>query len=532
MATNATILGEEVWTGAGASATFIPETSIYLGEDCALSADGLTLTIDTDIQSYCDLVPDLYIGCEASILKDSRADVRIVSNTATTLVFGEDVSSLVKTGGGALADVTAHIKPYGAPCPAHDDSLEGTHHLLSDNWLGLVTSFSPPSLEVEVAQMNLALGGTRNYTYQYKKGSTVTGMSMDVDLNHGAWLYYALGKIKSLEASADTPIGTDTDYDDFARLTHDSENIYRVVNGSTYPSPAGTASNGILSGTETAYTALDEMGTGPLTYEFGEKNSGILPSFAVELSYNKDETVQKAVGDDGSSDARTSAPFRDVFCRVVTGVQVNSLTLNFDEGSPLTCSLDLVARRIFDVPNTYTPRRGQTHALDKLTNFNSNEIMNRPYMFSDGEISLYGQTYGKIKSGSLAINNNLTAQRYIGNYKKDMISGHIGGQRTYDLNFTMQVTDTQLWEHLKADGEHEGDSLTGTEITIKFAKTSVTENNENDYIEIKLRDFLTQSLDFPFPDDKGPVDVALTLSARTMHSCKYKGTWHIINQDH
>ena len=459
--------------------------------------------------------------------------MRIISNTATTLVFSEDVTALVTgtaaDGNATTTGVTAHIKPYGAPCPAHDDSLEGTHHLLSDNWLGLVTSFTPPSLEVEVAQMNMALGGTRNYTYQYKKGSTVTGMSMDVDLNHGAWLYYALGKIKSLEASADTAIGTDTNYDDFARLTHNSENIYRVVNGNAYPSPAGTASDGILSGTETAYTALDEMGTTALEYEFEERNSGILPSFAVEITYNKDETVGTFVGDDGSSDTRTNAPFRDVYSRVVTGVQVNTLTLNFDEGSPLTCSLDLVARRIFDAPSGYAPRRGQTHDLEKLTNFNSNEIMNRPYMFSDGEIKLYGQTFGKIKSGSLAINNNLTAQRYIGNYKKDMISGHIGGQRMYDLNFTMQVTDTQLWEHLKADGEHLDDA---TEITIKFAKTSETEGNENDFIEIKLRDFITQSLDFPFPDDKGPVDVALTLSARTLHSCKYKGTWHIINQDH
>ena len=526
--TSAEILGEEVWTGAGASATFIPETSVYLGNGCALSADGLTLTLDTTIQGYCDLVPDLYIGCEASVSKTNRADVSIKSNTATTLVFSEDVSSLVEAA-GAQSAVTAHIKPYGAPCPAHDDSLVGTYHLLSDNWLGLVTSFTPPSLEVEVAQMNLALGGTRNYTYQYKKGSTVTGMSMDVDLNHGAWLYYALGKIKSLEDSANTAIGTDTNYDDFARLTHDSENIYRVVNGSTYPSPAGTASDGILSGAETAYTLLDEMGTGPLTYEFEERNSGILPSFAVELTYNKDVTEGTFVGDDGTSGTRASAPFRDIFTRIVTGCQVNSLTLNFDEGTPLTCSLDLVARRIFDAPATYTPRRGQTHDLEKLANFNSNEIMNRPYMFSDGEISLYGQTFGRIKSGSLAINNNLTAQRYIGNYKKDMISGHIGGQRTYDLNFTMQVTDTQLWEHLKADGEHLD---VATEITIKFAKTSTSEGNENDYIEIKLRDFLTQSLDFPFPDDKGPVEVALTLAARTMHSCKYKGTWHIINQEH
>ena len=526
-------LGEEVWTGAGASATFIPETSVYLGNGCVLSTDGKTLTLDGTADDYVRLIVDLYVGCEVSVLKTTRADVSVKSNTSDTIVFSEDVTALVTgtaaTGSATTTGVTAHIKPYGAPCPAFDDTLTGTEHLLSDNWLGLVTSFNPPSLEVEVAQMNLALGGTRNYTYQYKKGSTVTGASFDVDLNHGAWLYYALGKITSLEASADTAIGTDVTYNDFARLAHDDENIFRVVNGKTYPSPAATGANGILSGAEVAYTALDEMGTAPLIYQFEEKNSGILPSFALEITYQKDETEGTFVGDDGTSGTRASAPFRDIFTRIVTGCQVNSLTLNFDEGTPLTCSLDLVSRRLFDAPSGYAPRRGQTHELSKLANFNSNEIMNRPYMFSDGEISLYGQTYGKIKSGSLAINNNLTAQRYIGNYKKDMISGHIGGQRTYDLNFTMQVTDTQLWEYLKQDGEHLG---TASRITLKFAKTSVTEGNENDYIEIQLEDFLTQSLDFPFPDDKGPVEVALTLSARKLQSCTYKGTWHIINQEH
>ena len=53
-----------------------------------------------------------------------------------------------------------------------------------------------------------------------------------------------------------------------------------------------------------------------------------------------------------------------------------------------------------------------------------------------------------------------------------------------------------------------------------------------DYIEIQLEDFITQSLDIPFPEDKGPVEVALTLSARTLASCKYRGMWAIINQDY
>ena len=84
---------------------------------------------------------------------------------------------------------------FGAPAPA--PKVDGEMTLLSDNWLGLVNSITPPNVDVELGQLNLAVAGSRNYQYQFKKGETVTGGAMDLSINNGMWLYYALGKYTS-----------------------------------------------------------------------------------------------------------------------------------------------------------------------------------------------------------------------------------------------------------------------------------------------------------------------------------------------
>ena len=82
----------DIFLGSGASLTFVPEQDIYV-RPASLNGAKDTVTPHSDFTSSFHLVPDLYVGCEASVLKTSRADVRIKSNTATTLVFSEDVSS-------------------------------------------------------------------------------------------------------------------------------------------------------------------------------------------------------------------------------------------------------------------------------------------------------------------------------------------------------------------------------------------------------------------------------------------------------
>ena len=43
-------------------------------------------------------------------------------------------------------------------------------------------------------QVNLSLGGSRNYTYQYKGITNFGNGDLGIVANHGSWLYYFLGK--------------------------------------------------------------------------------------------------------------------------------------------------------------------------------------------------------------------------------------------------------------------------------------------------------------------------------------------------
>ena len=53
---------------------------------------------------------------------------------------------------------------------------------------------------------------------------------------------------------------------------------------------------------------------------------------------------------------------------------------------------------------------------------------NYPFLFSDGSIKLFGQNVTRVKSGNLAIANNITPQRFIGNTNRQVMSAHIPAQ--------------------------------------------------------------------------------------------------------
>ena len=83
--------------------------------------------------------------------------------------------------------------------------------MLSDQWLGILESATFPTTEVEMKQQNLSLGGSRNFTYQYKNTS-FTGGNLGLVANHGAFLYYFLENAQPLTCSTDalaTALSTD-----------------------------------------------------------------------------------------------------------------------------------------------------------------------------------------------------------------------------------------------------------------------------------------------------------------------------------
>lgn len=204
--------------------------------------------------------------------------------------------------------------------------------------------------------------------------------------------------------------------------------------------------------------------------------------------------------------------------------------MNFEEGQEVKANLDLVSRRAFDSPQGYVPKNDQ-RTNTSLKNYSSTEADNQPYLFSEGLIQVFGQDVARVKSGSLTINNNITPQKFIGTYDRGITSSHIPGARTYEVSLNLLVTDTDVWDNLRASNEH-GSSET---LTLKFSKSA------NDVIQIQLEDYIVQSLDVPFPEDKGPIEYAVTLTARTLvdgdlsgaspAGTFYKGKWVIQNID-
>jgi len=309
------VLNTDIFLGAGTSLTFIPECDLYLGvgrqdDDSAYPTNGSLSTNEIKASAgflaNFSLVENLYRGC---IVERYSADdtlmnsLRIKSNTATTLTT---VDSFKPNATDYFI-----IKAYGAPTPATTSTAK---RLLSDEWLGIVESATFPTVEPEVKQVNLSLGGSRNFTYQYK-GITAFGTAdLNLVANHGAWLYYFLGRCTSLvcsteavgsaitdrftagesdkiliegldESGSDVAVGTGKT---IAGFSETGPIFYRSVGTDICPpladnEIANTGNMDVL----TRPTISSGSITNPITYTFAESDSDNLPSFAIERSDSK-----------------------------------------------------------------------------------------------------------------------------------------------------------------------------------------------------------------------------------------------------
>ena len=515
------MVSNEIFVGAGTSATFVPEMDMFFNAGTVGDANNLNkVTLSTGEQNLVQLLDNLYMGCRATVVSDgSTTYTNVKSNDRVSFTFTDDV------GDAAASDADITLFAFGAPVIAPKSGE--VPQLLSDNWLGLVNTFTPPNVEVEMKQLNLAVSGTRNFAHQFKGAETVSGGSMDISLNNGSWLYYALGNITDITHDG-TAFADAEDWDGSTTVPfiyNEVENkIRRAINYNEYPMMSAGGADYVHT-THHNWKELD-VSSDMLTYTMDELNGDTLPSFALEVLYDKSGvTATTPVDDADYSTDGTSNETR--FARIFTGCQVNTLTLNFEEGQELKTSLDLVTRRAYDVEtsgsNDYIPRRSQAVGIGThLQNYSATVADNYPFMYSDGAIKLFGQTLGRVKTGSLTINNNITQQRFVLNNNRQIMSAHIPAQRTYELSLTVLATDTKLWDELRQDGESTESSGDSKQILLEFTKDG------GEQISINLQDYVIQSVNVPFPDDKGPIEFEVTLSARTLGTTTYKGKWAIM----
>ena len=184
---------DNIFLGSGASLTLVPELDLWI-ELTSTGSGGKEMTIGNTWLAHYKLVPNMYAGCTLSLYNSSNEKVSehlIASNTSTTI----KLTTVWTHASGHYAI----IESYGAPCPGIH-SGNGTAasgniaRLNADNFLGLMETATFPQVEQEMKQMNLALGGTRNVTHQYRGIRTASGGSLNFVMHSGAMLYYALGK--------------------------------------------------------------------------------------------------------------------------------------------------------------------------------------------------------------------------------------------------------------------------------------------------------------------------------------------------
>ena len=528
------MVNNNIFLGSGASTTLIPEQDIYL--PCTGSGTTTTLTPEAEFTNIYKLVPNIYVGCTIDIYNDADGLVSshsVTANTKTAFTLG----STPATNGTVKY---AMLRAYGAPAPHPLVSTDEC--LVADNWLGIMESVTFPNLSQELKQMNLGLGGSRNFTFQYKGIRTADNGSLALVANTGSWLYYAFGSVSAINfvgaaATTLTITGSDVDADAAAnndiviKATNDTTaNVsstgplfYRTVKDGTQIVPpfdfktyAGTSFRKIP-------TDSDGRPSDLITYTIAELNTDQLPSFSLEQSMAKDPATLTTDGnDDGSGGFAGTVDESQTFTRIARGCRINSLTLEASEGEELKMNMDINARLVDSITDiyrdgslvtNYVARAGVT-ANENLFNWNAGTNYAAPFFFSEGTFKAFGEEYLKVNSVSIEINNNLMDKRYMGGHR-DMKEG-IPAQRTYTITFEAVVTDDQIFKDMLNETENVS-TTDGQMVEFVFTK-----GGTNEEITLKFKNYFLDTTEITIPDDKGPISFSSTIKPRDLHSCVVK----------
>ena len=556
------MVNTDIFLGSGASLTYIPEVPLSMFIDGSDHSSGATtLNIKGSFSADVQLIANLYVGCRVEVYDASESTATPVSiHTITANAYDnsntENQITITPSIGFDPADDDTDfiiIQPYGAPCPAKKVANSNSR-LNSGNWIGLIESATFPNVEVEMKQLNLSLGGSRNFTHQYKGIETASGGNIALMANHGAWLYYALGKCTKVNTvvtgsgtnAANDPVasgigafvgdaavggsggssttnnvyldvggtGNKTIGDDITAFNSQGPIFHRTdSNSSTLLPPAvigseTVANMGIV--TVPTFNATTGAIVDPIIYTFDEANGEDLPSFSLEQSMTK-TTLTTVTGQDVKED--------ESVVRIARGNRVNTLTMTANENEEVKMTMDLNTRTVdfindLMVGNQYTPRNSVLTNTD-LFNYTSSTGL-EPFFFSDGSFSIFGQQFLKVTNFTLTINNNLQDKRFLGIGNKK-IKDALPAQRTYEISFTAMITDDALLtELLNQTEETSSDTIANGLLDLTFDKSN------GEQIKLQFKNYLLSAANVTIPEDKGPITLEGTIMPRDLSLCTVK----------
>jgi len=543
------VVNTNIFLGSGANLALVPELDLYIKPDADPTADDVSFIIDSTLLQDVVLVENLYIGCICELYDSSNTFVsahRITGNDTTTFNITPKVAA-TQSGG------YWHIRGYGAPSFGEKQVIDSNDYatLNADQWLGILESATFPTTEVEMKQLNSSLGGSRNFTLQYKGIETASGANLGLVANHGTWLYYFLGKctaIKLTTTSISAPTdeytppsgqngsfyletganGTGISQTSVTEFNETGPLFYRNVGSFFYP----PILKGVDDKTKLTKLTLPTMSaaggtiTAPIEYTFAEQNSDDLPSFAIEQSLSKLDGQLTTFNNVLFGTSGDSADEHLNFVKIARGNRVNTLTLTANENEEVKMTLDLNTRAVSSLKQgeKYLARRNvttsgaittdETELMNyKHTTTTNEEAFREPFFFSSGTFKILGNTFLKINTLTLTMNNNLQDRRFIGVGSKSVKEG-IPAQRTYEISFTGHVSDDALYRALLEQSED-------TTQTIEL----IFEKANGEKITLNFDDYFISANNFPIPDDKGPIVVEATVMPRTLNECKVITHW-------
>jgi hypothetical protein len=541
------MVNTDIFLGSGASLTYIPEVPLSMYIDGSDHTSGATtLNIKGSFSIDVQLIANLYVGCSVEVYDASEstttpASIHTITANAYDNSTTENQITITPSINFDPADDDSDfiiIQPYGAPCPAKKVANSNSK-LNSDNWIGLIESATFPNVEVEMKQLNLSLGGSRNFTHQYKGIETASGGNIGLMANHGAWLYYALGKctgVKCTSASGSTVpasafLGQNgqvnqvyIDTADTASTAHDGafeQNFlsqgpifYRTGSNDDVMMPPAVIGSDAFAQlnklTVPTFNATTGAIENPITYRFEEANGADLPSFSLEQSMTK-TTLTTVTGQDVKED--------ESVVRIARGNRVNTLTMTANENEEVKMTMDLNTRTVdfindLMVGNQYTPRNNIASNTD-LFNYTSSTGL-EPFFFSDGSFSIFGQQFLKVTNFTLTINNNLQDKRFLGIGNKK-IKDALPAQRTYEISFTAMITDDALLtELLNQTEETSSDTIANGLLDLTFDKSN------GEQIKLQFKNYFLSAANVTIPDDKGPITLEGTIMPRDLSLCTVK----------
>jgi len=471
--------------------------------------------VEVDISDAGLTTRDEYVAAAVTAINAASGVEVVATRSNNVLIITNDHGGPTTDADSSNAShITHSIVTQGATVAA----TSAAKRLNADYWMGIVESLTFPSVEVEFKQQNLFVGGSRNFTYQYKGIETAGNASVNVVANHGAWLYYFFGKCSAISATLASGTNPASDFAGNAG----SENKY-YLNGTSvtdtgplfYRSLDNVMTPPVLRGQD-VFGDLDQLtepsGTttisDPIEYTFAEQDGDDLPSFAMEQVFSKLPSSNTYRTNAANDNEDTN------FVLIATGNRVNTLTMTANENEELKMTMDCMPRKVHELEKTesYEARRGVTNETE-FKNYSSNDKFLEPFFFSSGSISLFGQNFLRITNFTLTMDNTLTDKRFIGIGSKT-VKDAIPAQRTYELAFTALVTDDLLFNELKNQNE-----TTGTVIDLIFDKSN------GEQIRLKFDDYFLTTNTWPIPEDKGAVMVEATIIPRTLNSCTVKTHW-------